>query len=143
MTNCGLDEQALNVIAARVKLIINCAGKVEFFPPVDESLHANVDGVENAIALAKRAGARLLHVSTCFVSGEADGLIEETEPIIGFYPHRKGSDDNAFDALVAALVARAAAIGETIKIPKKHLEVARREGWIALPTEGSLDRLVP
>ena len=98
VTNCGLDEQALNVIAARVKLIINCAGKVEFFPPVDESLHANVDGVENAIALAKRAGARLLHVSTCFVSGEADGLIEETEPIIGFYPHRKGSDDNAFDA---------------------------------------------
>lgn len=53
------------------------------------------------------------------------------------------ADDNAFDALVAALVARAAAIGETIKIPKKHLEVARREGWIALPTEGSLDRLVP
>jgi long-chain acyl-CoA synthetase len=97
--DCGLDQHALEVIAARVKLIINCAGKVEFFPPVDESLHANVDGVENAIALAKRAGARLLHVSTCFVSGEANGLIEETEPILGFYPHRKGLDDNAFDAL--------------------------------------------
>ena len=53
------------------------------------------------------------------------------------------ADDNAFDALIAALVARAAAIGETIKIPKKHHEVARREGWIALPTVGSLDRLVP
>jgi len=97
--HCGLDQQALKVIAARVKLVINCAGKVEFFPPVDESLYANVDGVENAIALAKRAGARLLHVSTCFVSGEANGLIEETEPILGFYPHRKGADDNAFDAL--------------------------------------------
>jgi long-chain acyl-CoA synthetase len=97
--DCGLDEQALKVIEARVKLIINCAGKVEFFPPVDESLQANVDGVENAVALARRAGARLLHVSTCFVSGEANGLIEETEPILGFYPHRKGPDDNAFDAL--------------------------------------------
>jgi long-chain acyl-CoA synthetase len=97
--DCGLDEQALKTIAARVKLIINCAGKVEFFPPVDESLKANVDGVENAIALARRAGARLLHVSTCFVSGEANGLIEETEPILGFYPHRKGPDDNAFEAL--------------------------------------------
>jgi long-chain acyl-CoA synthetase len=96
---CGLDEQALKVIATRVQLFINCAGKVEFFPPVYESLQANVDGVENAIALAKRAGARLLHVSTCFVSGEANGLIEETEPILGFYPHRKGADDNAFDAL--------------------------------------------
>ncbi len=98
-TGCGLDEQALKVIAARVKLIINCAGKVEFFPPVDESLKANVDGVENAIALARRAGARLLHISTCFVSGEANGLIEETEPILGFYPHRKGPDDNAFNVL--------------------------------------------
>lgn len=95
----GLDHQALNAIASRVKLIINCAGKVEFFPPVDESLRANVDGVENAIALARRAGARLLHVSTCFVCGEANGLIEETEPILGFYPHRKGADDNAFGAL--------------------------------------------
>ncbi len=97
--DCGLDKQALETIAGRVKLIINCAGKVEFFPPVDESLQANVNGVENAIALAKRAGARLLHVSTCFVSGEANGLIEETEPIPGFYPHRKGPDDNSFDAL--------------------------------------------
>lgn len=96
---CGLDKQSLSAIASRVKLIINCAGKVEFFPPVDESLRANVDGVENALALARRAGGRLLHVSTCFVSGEANGLIEETEPILGFYPHRKGAEDNAFDAL--------------------------------------------
>jgi long-chain acyl-CoA synthetase len=96
---CGLDGAALGEITARVRLIINCAGKVEFFPPVDESLQANVDGVENAIALARRAGARLLHVSTCFVSGEANGLIEETEPILGFYPHRKGPDDGSFDAL--------------------------------------------
>ncbi len=99
LPDCGLDITALSEIAARVRLIINCAGKVEFFPPVDESLKANVDGVENLVALARRAGARLLHVSTCFVSGEANGLIEETEPILGFYPHRKGSDDNAFSAL--------------------------------------------
>ncbi|MCL5670387.1 MAG: SDR family oxidoreductase [Acidobacteria bacterium] len=97
--NCGLDGPALDQIAARVRLIINCAGKVEFFPQVDESLESNVNGVENSIALARRAGARLLHVSTSFVSGEANGLIEETEPIPGFYPHRKSPDDDAFDAL--------------------------------------------
>jgi long-chain acyl-CoA synthetase len=95
---CGLEAEAFSVLAGRVRLIINCAGNVEFFPPVDESLRANVDGVENAIALARRAGAKLLHVSTCFVSGEANGLIEETEPILGFYPHRKGPDDHSFDA---------------------------------------------
>lgn len=95
--DCGLDPSARVELAERVRLIIHCAGRVEFFPPVDESLQTNVDGVENILALAKRSGAKLLHVSTCFVSGESDGLVEETEPILGFYPHRKGPDDRSFD----------------------------------------------
>ena len=98
LRGCGLKPAAQEQIASRVRLVIHCAGRVDFFPPVDESLRSNVDGVENIVALAKRAGAKLLHVSTCFVSGEADGLIEETEPILGFYPHRKGPDDLSFDA---------------------------------------------
>ncbi len=82
----------------RVRLILNCAGLVEFFPPVDESLRANVDSVERLIALAQAIDARLLHVSTCYVAGRADGLIEETEPIEGFYPRRNGPGDDSFDA---------------------------------------------
>jgi long-chain acyl-CoA synthetase len=82
----------------RVRLILNCAGLVEFFPPVDESLRANVDAVERLIALASALDARLLHVSTCYVAGRADGLIEETEPIAGFYPRREGPRDDSFDA---------------------------------------------
>jgi long-chain acyl-CoA synthetase len=82
----------------RVRLILNCAGLVEFFPPVDESLRANVDSVERLIALARTLDARLLHVSTCYVAGRADGLIEETEPIPGFYPRREGPRDDSFDA---------------------------------------------
>jgi long-chain acyl-CoA synthetase len=95
--DCGLNPAARDQIAQRVRLIIHCAGRVEFFPPVDGSLRTNVDGVNNIVALAKRSGSKLLHISTCFVSGEADGLVEETEPILGFYPHRKGPDDHAFD----------------------------------------------
>jgi long-chain acyl-CoA synthetase len=84
----------------RVRLILNCAGLVEFFPPVDESLRANVDSVERLIGLAQAIDARLLHVSTCYVAGRADGLIEETEPIEGFYPRRAGPEDDSFDAAV-------------------------------------------
>ena len=51
------------------------------------------------------------------------------------------ASDDAFDALVAALVARAAAIGLTEPIPADSRELAAREGWIALPVDGSLDRL--
>jgi predicted nuclease with RNAse H fold len=46
-----------------------------------------------------------------------------------------GSDHNCFDALVASLVARAAALGLT-QPPESHDEVERavREGWIHVPT---------
>ncbi|HLI01691.1 MAG TPA: DUF429 domain-containing protein [Acidimicrobiales bacterium] len=49
--------------------------------------------------------------------------------------------DHALDAVVAALTARAAAVGLVEPIPPPDAGAARREGWIALPTAGSLDRL--
>lgn len=51
------------------------------------------------------------------------------------------ASDDAFDALVAALVARAAAMGLVEPIPSEDLTSALREGWIAVPTDGSLNRL--
>ncbi len=94
---CGLDAESLDRLKGRVSLIINCAGLVEFFPPVDESFRSNVDGVEHVVALAKLLGAKLVHISTCYVCGDVEGLVEESEPILGFYPHRKGPDDESFD----------------------------------------------
>ncbi len=93
----GFSEDKIAELDGRVKLIINCAGLVEFTPPVDESFKSNVDGVENTIALAKRLGARICHISTCFVCGESDGLVEEDEPVPGFYPRRKNRDDHSFE----------------------------------------------
>lgn len=97
---CGLSNEEISRLRGRVSLIINCAGRVDFFPPLDESFRSNVDGVENVIGLAKDWGAKLLHVSTCFVCGEADGLIEESTAIRGFYPHRRGPGDASFDFAV-------------------------------------------
>jgi predicted nuclease with RNAse H fold len=51
------------------------------------------------------------------------------------------TSDDVLDAVVAALVARAAAVGLCESIPVALHERARREGWIALPTPGSLARL--
>lgn len=48
---------------------------------------------------------------------------------------------DALDALIAAMVARAAARGLCEPIPEEARERARREGWIALPRPDSLDRL--
>lgn len=94
--NCGLGEDQLQQLSGRVAIVINCAGLVEFFPPIDDSFLSNVDGVEHVISLCKRLHAKLLHVSTSFVCGETDGLVEETEPIRNYYPRRKGPSDHGF-----------------------------------------------
>ena len=95
--NFGIDTASLDRLAGRVGLIIHCAGLVDFFPPVDTSFRSNVNGVEHLAVLARRLGAKAVHISTCFVCGEADGLVEETEPILGFYPRRQGPEDRSFD----------------------------------------------
>jgi Protein of unknown function (DUF429) len=51
------------------------------------------------------------------------------------------ANDDAFDALVASLVARAAALGLTDGPPPEHAERARREGWIHVPRPGTLAQL--
>lgn len=96
-TDCGISAEDWQCLNGRVSLVLNCAGLVDFFPPVTDSFRSNVDGVENLIDVTKRLGAKLLHVSTCYVCGEGDGLIEETEAIAGFYPRRKGPEDCSFD----------------------------------------------
>jgi hypothetical protein len=51
------------------------------------------------------------------------------------------NDRDIFDALIACLVTRAAAVGLCDPIPAECGEVAKTEGWIALPRKGSLQRL--
>ena len=51
------------------------------------------------------------------------------------------ASDHALDALIAALIARAAALGLCEPPPPEHAAVAAREGWIALPAPDALDRL--
>jgi hypothetical protein len=52
-----------------------------------------------------------------------------------------GASDDALDSLVAALVARAAALGLCESPPPHLAAAATREGWIALPAADALARL--
>jgi hypothetical protein len=51
------------------------------------------------------------------------------------------ADHDDFDAFVCALVARAASLGYTRCPGEAELEVARREGWVHVPTE-SVEKIV-
>ncbi|TLQ00348.1 DUF429 domain-containing protein [Nesterenkonia salmonea] len=61
--------------------------------------------------------------------------IESEAPWLEIRPHQELMVDSpdAFDAVIAALSARAAAVGQYSSPPPQHKARAEREGWIALP----------
>ncbi|GAA4785597.1 DUF429 domain-containing protein [Actinomycetospora chlora] len=52
------------------------------------------------------------------------------------------ADDDALDAFVCALAARAAQVGAVEAVPSERHAAAAYEGWIVLPVENALERLV-
>ena len=63
-------------------------------------------------------------------------LVAECARLGGAAAALEGCDDNGLDAFVCALVARAALAGLTGGPVSEQVEVARREGWIHVPTAG-------
>ncbi len=81
------DEMCAEIAAAGgVHVIINSAGLVSFTPSLESALRINAMGAKNVLELARKLGARLVHVSTCYVAGRRDGDVWEDEPIVGYFP---------------------------------------------------------
>jgi hypothetical protein len=70
------------------------------------------------------------------------GHLIEAAPWLAAHRAALAESDHALDALLAALVARAAAEALTDPAPPEHAERARREGWIHLPKRDSLRLLL-
>jgi predicted nuclease with RNAse H fold len=76
----------------------------------------------------QKKGLAGLHALVDALKKKAGGWLE-----LGGYEELCRSSDDAFDAVVAAITARAAATGRVEEISFKYREVAAVEGWIALP----------
>ncbi len=89
----GYPESEAARIAGDIDLVLNCSGRVEFNPPLENSMATNVRGTRNVIAFARRMERpALVHISTCFVAGNRSGEIYEDEPLIGYFPRRDRED---------------------------------------------------
>ena len=67
--------------------------------------------------------------------------LESAAPWLSWEPGARDAcvdSDDALDAVLCALIARAAALGLTEPPPTEDLRLARTEGWIHLPDPGSL-----
>ncbi|MEO1233813.1 MAG: SDR family oxidoreductase, partial [Myxococcota bacterium] len=78
----GLDAETLAGLRGQVDVIINSAGLVNFNPQLEQAIVANAIGAREVARLARDLGAKLVHVSTCYVAGAKSGRIREDDPIL-------------------------------------------------------------
>src|SRR3569832_294286 len=93
----GDDQFADFEKAGGLHAILNSAGLVSFAPSLESALRINAMGAKNVLDAARKAGARLCHVSTCYVAGRRDGDVWEDAPIVGYFPRRDDLLDRDFD----------------------------------------------
>ena len=75
----GLDAQTRAALASSVDATVHFAGLTDFQPDPRRGVPANVRGAVNvADVVATFRSPALLHISTCFVAGMAEGVAPET-----------------------------------------------------------------
>ncbi|HEX4209244.1 MAG TPA: AMP-binding protein, partial [Candidatus Binataceae bacterium] len=70
----------------RIDAVIHCAGLVNFEASLEKALDANTLGVANVIEFCRAHDAALIHVSTCYVAGAADGHRYEDDVPLDWSP---------------------------------------------------------
>lgn len=82
--------------------VIHCAASLEFDAPEEDLRAINIEGTRNALAFAKAAGARFLHVSTAYVCGEREGeILERPVPEDAQFTNRYEASKAAAERVVA------------------------------------------
>ena len=74
ITNDGLlGEEAKPFKPGSLDAVVHSAGLVNFEASLEKAIEVNTTGVANVIAFCHKVGAAMMHVSTCYVAGIADG----------------------------------------------------------------------
>lgn len=142
-----LGRWPLSVASDRIAIVaMRCAGLLERLGVEDRSGGGRVVETYPAVALhAWGFASRGYKRDDPAVLGALVEGLRSVCPWLSWAPGTAaacGRSDHAFDALVASLVVRAAALGLTEPPPAEDAAAARREGWIAVPLPGSLSCLV-
>ena len=71
-SNFGMSDDEYSLLVESVDEIYHCAADVRHYAvDIDAYMNTNVGGTHNMVALAKKAKAKLYHMSTCSVSGDS------------------------------------------------------------------------
>lgn len=142
-----LGRWPLSVSSDRIAIAaMRCAGLLDNLGVVDRSGSGQVVEVYPAAALKSwgfRSGGYKGIANRANLAGLLADLLSTCPwlDVTAEARERFARSDHAFDALVAAIVARAAVIGRTQRPEGDDRALALTEGWIAVPEPGSLDAL--
>ncbi len=80
ITNEGLlAEDVKPFKPGNLDAVVHSAGLVNFEASLEKAIEVNTTGVANVIEFCRKLGAAMMHVSTCYVAGSADGHRYEDE----------------------------------------------------------------
>jgi long-chain acyl-CoA synthetase len=91
---CNFTDEQFAELGGKIDVVINSAGLVSFAPSLESAIRINALGAKNVLDTARKLGARLVHVSTCYVAGRRDGDVWEDEPVVGYFPRSKAIKDD-------------------------------------------------
>ncbi len=105
ITNQGLlAEEAKPFKPGSLDAVVHSAGLVNFEASLEKAIEVNTTGVANVIEFCGKVGAAMMHVSTCYVAGIADGHRYEDDIPENWCPNSRKSfrlDREIRDALAA------------------------------------------
>ncbi|MEO6952851.1 MAG: AMP-binding protein [Polyangia bacterium] len=130
----------------QLDVIVNCAGLVTFNPTLESAIRINVLGPRYTLDLARRTGASVVHVSTCFVAGNRDGEVWEDDQVTGYFPRRDDPSnpppDGALRDIDFSVESELADCQRVIEQQKSladdraHVSLFRDRAWRRLTDEG-------
>jgi long-chain acyl-CoA synthetase len=69
--------------------VVHCAGLVNFEASLEKAIAINTTGVANVIGFCRKHDAAMVHVSTCYAAGEADGHRFEDDLPVDWAPNHQ------------------------------------------------------
>jgi nucleoside-diphosphate-sugar epimerase len=121
----GLSPEQYDELVQRVDCVVHSAALSRFGEPPARIVAANVDGTENALRIAARAGATFLHVGTALerAPGTSDEMLERS-------PVARSTDVYRRSKLLADELVEQSAVPHVTVRPSLVLGDSRT-GWIA------------
>jgi long-chain acyl-CoA synthetase len=138
ITNDGLlGDEARPFKPGSLDAVVHSAGLVNFEASLEKAIEVNTTGVANVIEFCRKLGAAMMHVSTCYVAGSADGHRYEDDIPENWSPSGRKSfrlEREISDALAAIQRVQAESRDQL-----RHAEFHDHDGDADAPRESAIE----